>query len=162
MKGFLLTLALAAALALTSCEPPPADPSRGVHEFTKADTEAIMAVLDRQVAAWNKGDLDGFMEAYTREGGLRFTSERGVLRGWEEARERYRRDYPEASTMGQLSFEELEVTPLSADYAEVFGRYLLKWPGDTPAASGRYTFLFKRTAAGWRILHDHSTTSGGE
>src|SRR6476661_4855443 len=39
-----------------------------------ADESAIQRVLNDQAAAWNRGDLDGFMNGYWRDEKLTFTS----------------------------------------------------------------------------------------
>ena len=70
--------------AVVPCPPPP--------ECAPVPPEvAIRAVLDAQVAAWNKGDLDGFMEGYWNSPDLSFYSGRDKKKGWKETRDRYMR-----------------------------------------------------------------------
>ena len=61
--------------------------------------------------------------------------------------------------MGALAFTELEVKPLSEHYALATGRWRLERAGDQPR--GRFTLLFRRTPAGWRIVHDHTSSVAG-
>jgi len=107
----------------------------------RADTAAIRALLDRGVAAWNRGDLDGFMATYWRS---------------EELRSRYG---TEPETMGRLAFEETEITPLAPDAAVVFGRYFLEREG--VVSNGLFTLTVKRLEAGWRIIQDHTSAAAG-
>jgi ketosteroid isomerase-like protein len=118
---------------------------------------AIRAVLDAQVAAWNRGDIDAFMEGYSKSPSTRFASGGTVTRGWDVVYKRYKTNYDTRAKMGTLSFTELETTPLSATRALVFGRFTLTRETDTP--TGLFTLLFERTDLGWRIVADHTSSA---
>jgi ketosteroid isomerase-like protein len=115
----------------------------------------IRAVMSAQVTAWNRGDIDGFMQGYARSAATEFVSGDKVTRGWQTVRDRYRKKYDSAEKMGRLTFSDINVTPLSSDAAIVLGRWQLVRKGDKP--HGVFTLLFRRTAAGWRIVHDHTS-----
>jgi uncharacterized protein (TIGR02246 family) len=117
----------------------------------------IEAVLKAQQDAWNRGDIDGFMNGYARSGSTVFVSEDEVTRGWETVRERYRAKYSDHAKMGTLSFSDVEVTMLSPDAAVVLGRWRLKRANDEP--HGRFTLIFKHLGAGWRIIEDHTSAA---
>src|SRR5437870_11434519 len=72
--------------------------------------QEIRAVLQSQQEAWNRGDIDGFMNGYAR-GPTVFVSEDKVTRGWETVRDRYRKKYSDRAKMGTLTFSDLEITP---------------------------------------------------
>jgi len=118
---------------------------------------AIRAVLDSQVAAWNRGDLDGYMDGYDRSKDTAFISGDRFIRGWQEVLERYKKTYDTPEKMGVLTFSEVEVSVVSKDAALVFGRWHLRRINDEP--HGRFTLLFKKTKAGWRIVHDHTSSA---
>jgi ketosteroid isomerase-like protein len=117
----------------------------------------IRSVLRAQEEAWNRGDIDGFMNGYARSGSTTFVSEDAVKRGWENVRERYLKKYSDRAKMGLLTFSDLEITPVSADAAVVLGRWKLKRAQDRP--HGRFTLIFRKTADGWRIVHDHTSAA---
>jgi len=117
----------------------------------------IQSVLRGQQDAWNRGDIDGFMNGYSRSQSTVFVSEDEVRRGWETVRERYRVKYSDRAKMGTLSFSESEVTMLSPDTAVVLGRWHLKRANDEP--HGRFTLIFKHLPEGWRIVHDHTSAA---
>jgi uncharacterized protein (TIGR02246 family) len=117
----------------------------------------IQSVLRAQQDAWNRGDIDGFMNGYARSASTVFVSEDEVRRGWEIVRDRYRAKYSDDAKMGTLSFSEIEVTMLSPDAAVVLGRWKLKRANDEP--HGRFTLIFKRLPEGWRIVHDHTSAA---
>ena len=118
---------------------------------------AIRAVLDAQVAAWNRGDLEGYMDGYQRSPDIVFISGDRVTRGWQTVLERYKRSYDTREKMGVLTFSDVEITMLNADTALVFGRWRVRRSKDDPR--GRFTLLFKNTRAGWRIVHDHTSSA---
>ena len=115
----------------------------------------IRAVMATQVAAWNRGDIDGFMEGYARSEATEFVSGDKLTRGWRVVRDRYRKKYDTREKMGRLTFSDIKITPLSADAAVVLGRWRLARGSDKP--HGIFTLLFRRTPAGWRIVHDHTS-----
>jgi ketosteroid isomerase-like protein len=117
----------------------------------------IQSVLIAQQDAWNRGDIDAFMNGYARSASTVFVSEDEVRRGWDTVRERYRKKYSDRTKMGTLTFSEIEVTPLSADSAVVLGRWQLQRANDQP--HGRFTLVFKRLAEGWRIVVDHTSAA---
>jgi uncharacterized protein (TIGR02246 family) len=117
----------------------------------------IQSVLTAQQDAWNRGDIDAFMNGYARSASTVFVSQDEVSRGWETVRDRYRVKYSDRTKMGTLSFSEIEVTMLSPDAAVVLGRWRLKRASDQP--HGRFTLVFKRLAEGWRIVHDHTSAA---
>ena len=126
--------------------------------------QKVRAVLDAQVRAWNAGDLRGFMEGYARSDQTRFQSGGDVSLGWQTVFNRYQKRYGDQASMGVLKFSEVEVRILAPDAAFAVGRWRLDRAQDAP--SGLFTLLFRRTSAGWRIVHDHTsaiesgTTSG--
>ena len=117
----------------------------------------IQSVLTAQQDAWNRGDIDAFMNGYARLPSTVFVSEDEVRHGWETVRDRYRAKYSDRTKMGTLSFSEIEVTMLSPDAAVVLGRWKLKRENDEP--HGRFTLIFKRLPEGWRIVHDHTSAA---
>jgi len=127
------------------------------HSFTADDDRAIRAVLTAQQAAWNRGDLEAYMAGYEQTNELIFTSGSKIRRGWQETYAKYRAKYgSDKSTMGKLGFEILGVQQLGADGAIVLGRWKLT---DTPnAGSGVFSVALRRTSAGWRIVHDHTSS----
>ena len=121
---------------------------------------AARAVLDAQVEAWNRGDLEGFMAGYWRSPDLVFCSGATVTRGWDETLARYRKRYQsEGREMGRLRFDEIEVIPLAEDAALARGAWRLAMR-DGREPHGLFTLLLRRLDGAWRIVHDH--TSSGE
>jgi ketosteroid isomerase-like protein len=121
------------------------------------DVAAVRAVIESQAAAWNRGDIEGYMEGYAKEDATEFVSGDTVTRGWRTVLERYKARYDTRAKMGTLTFSELEFKPLGPYYVMATGRWQLARGGDAPR--GRFTLIFRRTAAGWRIVHDHTSSA---
>ena len=121
-----------------------------------ADEQAeIESVLIKQSAAWNRGDIEGFMEGYWKSDELTFSSGGQTTRGWTATKEGYQRRYPTREQMGQLQFTQLEFTLLGDSAALVMGRWQLARES-TPAA-GNFTLIFRRLDGRWVIVHDHTS-----
>ena len=119
----------------------------------------VRAVLEKQVNAWNRGDLEEFLETYWNSDDLTFFSGGTVFRGWRATRERYRNRYlADGAEMGHLTFSELSVEMLSDTAALATGRWLLVRSGKDDL-SGLFSLTIRRFSEGWRIIHDHTSVS---
>ena len=116
---------------------------------------AIERLLLDQQEAWNRGDVDAFMQGYAQTDSLRFASSGGEIRGWTATLEYYRRAYPDKDAMGILTFDIRDIRLLSGRSAVVFGAYHLQRKEDRP--TGLFTLVLERGAEGWRIVHDHTS-----
>jgi ketosteroid isomerase-like protein len=120
---------------------------------------AIERVLDVQAEAWNRGDLDAFMDGYWRSPDLIFTSGGAVQRGWQTTLDRYRASYGTSpETMGRLTFSDLEVHPLGPGAAWALGRWGLEH-GDGGTVGGVFSLVFREIDGGWVIVHDHTSVA---
>jgi beta-aspartyl-peptidase (threonine type) len=124
-------------------------------EAPKGEAE-IKTVLQDQVKAWNRGDLDGFMKGYWQSDDLTFFSGKDRTQGWKATLERYRKKYQaEGKEMGELSFSDLDVRLAGDSTAWVRGRWKLEMKKET--VGGLFTLIFEKKADGWRIVHDHTS-----
>lgn len=123
-------------------------------EVSKAKTD-IVAVMDAQAAAWNRGDVDDFMRGYWNSSELVFVSGDGVTRGWQPTLDRYKKNYSSREKMGTLKFSDLEIDVLSKTSAVVLGSWALTRANDNP--HGKFTLIFKKFGDGWKIIHDHTS-----
>ena len=148
--SFARRAALAAAALVAGCAT--------THAFTAADRAAVAAVLDRQAAAWNRGDLAGYMAGYARTDTLVFTSGANIRTGWQQAFDHYQARYgTDRASMGTLAFELVSIDPVGGDGAVVLGRW--KLTGTPVAGDGVFTVVLARRAEGWRIIHDHTSST---
>lgn len=135
-----------AAFVLASCATPPASDWRS----------EVDSVLTAQAAAWNRGDIAGYMDGYWRSDSLLFTSGGTIRRGWEETYEKYAAKYDSPEKMGTLTFSGLEYHLPAGGAAWVFGRWELERAADRPG--GVFTLVLRHFPEGWKIVHDHTSS----
>jgi ketosteroid isomerase-like protein len=148
MRTSVLVLAL---LALTACRnSPPAPGPRASDE--------ILAVLRSQVAAWNRGEIEGYMDAgYWHSPELTFYSGGSITKGYDAVLARYTKRYKSAGTeMGQLEFSQIETEALGPDCALARGHWGLVFAGKAPMG-GLFTLVLRRLPQGWRVVHAHTS-----
>jgi ketosteroid isomerase-like protein len=159
IAALVLAIVLGAGLcaALASC----GSSASQLRRFEPDDRAAIRSVLERQVEAWNRGDLAGYMEGYARSPALIFTSGGNVRRGWQNAFDHYQARYAtDPKAMGVLRFqiESIDpVGPVGGDGAVVLGRWELT--GTAQAGRGVFSLVLERRPEGWRIIHDHTSAA---
>lgn len=118
------------------------------------DREEILNVMNLQELAWNKGDIDQFMEGYWKSDSLMFIGKNGIKYGWQTTLDNYKNSYPDKAAMGELNFEilKLDVNGLSA---YMLGKWKLVREEDTP--NGYFTLYWKKIEDKWIITIDHTS-----
>ena len=120
------------------------------------DEAAVRKMLDEQVAAWNKGDLDGFMAGYWKDDKLFYISGAKSVEGWKALKERYEKTYRgEGKEMGKLKFAELNVEPLGLGVVLVRGKWEVAMSKEK--FEGWFTLLVRKFPDGWKVTHDHTS-----
>jgi ketosteroid isomerase-like protein len=121
------------------------------------DETAIRAVMDKQVADWNRGDIDAFASGYKNSPDILFMGAK-IHHGYAEMLANYKANYGTRAKMGTLSFSDLEVQPLDAHFATATGRFhLVRSDADGGNADGFYLLVYEKTPEGWKIIRDDTT-----
>ncbi|HEX7120695.1 MAG TPA: SgcJ/EcaC family oxidoreductase [Longimicrobiales bacterium] len=151
-------LPLGLLLVLAACGAAGQSESAASHDDAAAE---IARMLQASADAWNRADLDGFLDDYMPGDGTTFTGASGTTRGTDEIRRRYVAGYWSTGRPAhRLSFEDIEVRSLGSDHALALGRYVLAEPdGGAVASTGFFTLVLSRTDQGWKIIHDHSSAA---
>lgn len=145
-RPFALASLAALAACLVHCGARERDPS-----------PEVRAVLETQVAAWNRGDIEAYMQGYWKSPELRFASGGNVTRGFQPTLERYKTRYADRAAMGTLAFSDLDIRPAGDGGALAFGAWRLTRQNDSP--HGLFTLFLRRMPEGWRIVHDHTSSA---
>lgn len=124
------------------------------HSNTLAE-EQIKLAMKFQEESWNRGDIEGFMQAYWKSDSLLFIGSKGPQYGWLNTLTNYKKSYPDAAAMGQLNFSNIKIEIISDSAAFVIGRWELKRKTDN--LSGYYSLLWKKIDKVWKIVADHSS-----
>jgi uncharacterized protein (TIGR02246 family) len=118
-------------------------------------TDDISQVIQEQEAAWNRGDLDEYMQGYWNNDKMRFVSGDKFRYGWESTLAAYKKNYPDKATLGTLKFTIKDIKMLSNYAAMVVGRWQLTRAKDQP--HGVFTLLVEKIDDRWVITHDHTS-----
>lgn len=125
--------------------------------FSQNENETIIRnVMSEQIKAWNKGDIDGFMQTYWKSDSLVFVGTTAPTYGWKTTLENYKKHYPDTATMGKLSFNLINLKPLSPEYYFVVGEWHLKRYSKKDLG-GYFTLLFRKINDKWVIVVDHTS-----
>jgi beta-aspartyl-peptidase (threonine type) len=149
-----ITLLLAAAIA--ACRTGGETTVSGKNS-SGATLAEITSQLDRAAADWNRGDLEAFLSDYAPESTTTFVDGRRARHGFDFIRQNYAPRFAPGARRDSLHFEEIETRTLRPGLTLVTARYLLT-RGKTVTASGPFTLVMEHRPAGWRILHDHSSS----
>ena len=126
-----------------------------ISQAQENDQAEIRNLLSRQTEAWNRGDIDAFMQTYWQNDSLMFIGKDGVTWGWKNTLDHYKKGYPDKAAMGQLVFDIIQLKKLSEEYFFIVGKWMLKRKaGDI---SGHYNLLIKKIKGEWKIITDHSS-----
>jgi ketosteroid isomerase-like protein len=129
----------------------------GIVAFSQENEKAIEKILLAQVAAWNAGDIEGYMKGYWNSDSTVFVSGGNLTRGYSSVLSRYKKSYNTLEKMGKLEFVELQVRMVTQSLGVATGIWRLHRAKDQPW--GRFTLLVEKKPEGWRIVHDHTSTA---
>ena len=146
---------LAAVLLLSACVH--VKVNTGATDVGASTQQQISAAMSQSAAAWNRGDLDGFLAVYKDDQHTAFMAPQ-ITYGLSDIKARYARTYfKDGKPKGQLTYDDLKFRTLGDDHVLMTGRWHLAEPETGKKSDGYYTLIWERTSAGWRIIHDHSS-----
>jgi uncharacterized protein (TIGR02246 family) len=161
MKRLLLLLGFlvcAAPLALHAHAQSPEEAAAAVKDET-----AIREAMTAQVAAWNRGDINAFMQGYEDSSETTFVG-KSVKKGYRPILERYKKSYATRAQMGALTFSDLDVRLLPStcgtiELALVTGRFHLDRAehGSAKKDKGIFSLVCRKGPHGWKIILDHTS-----
>jgi ketosteroid isomerase-like protein len=139
-------------------------------------TEEIQAAFSKWNEAWNKGDLEGYLDAYWDSPDTRYVSESLkpvpgvpgiVVLGKKEidkvftdvfiqSKRFLENQLSKKGVAGLVSLVQLDVTPAGTTDAVAFGQYRLELT-DTVTRGGVFTIHLRKVKDKWKIVYEHST-----
>ena len=118
---------------------------------------AIRSVFEAGCAAWNRGDLDGYLASYWDSEQTIWISNGFLTRGSKAIEAAYRARFSTPSQMGKLTVLELDIDVLTTEDAIAFGRWMLVI--DNQSSTGFFTVQLKKIEGAWLFVSDHASTS---
>ena len=129
----------------------------GAADMSADSQQQIAAAMQQSAASWNRGDLDGFLAVYRDDARTAFMAPQ-ITYGLSDIKARYARSYfKEGKPKGRLSYDDLKFRALGSEHVLMTGRWHLTDIETAKQQHGYYTLIWERTAAGWKIIHDHSS-----
>ena len=129
--------------------------SANTQSLSKADETAIRKILHQQDEAWNRGDLERFMQGYWQNDSLMFIGKSGITYGWNNTLNNYKKGYPDTAAMGKLRFDILEMKGIASDASFVVGKWFLT--RSIGNVNGIFTIFLRKIKGKWLIVADHSS-----
>lgn len=118
----------------------------------------VRALIADQQAAWNRGDVEGFLRrGYWDSPALTFYSGGDVVKGFAPMLERFLARYKSGGAeTGELTFADVEVVSLGGDHALARGHWFVDFARRADEG-GLFSLVLARQGDGWRIVHDHTS-----
>ena len=117
------------------------------------DRQAILALVSRMEAAWNRGDFRGYMEGFANPDVV-FVSRGEIQKDWQGTLDHYIRDYGATeATRGVLHFSDIRIEMLAPDAAMLNSRFRLDRPQNP--LEGISTRLMRKRDGKWVIALNH-------
>ena len=152
----LLTLAATLGVVLFAAAPAVSQKEDPLFTASRQQLDVVKIILAQQ-AAWNKGDLDGYLSRYKDAPDTQAVLA-NLVRGIDNIRAAYRQNFPNKDSMGEIEDSDIEVKVLGDDYALATGKYHLNRPKKSGGPiEGSFMELFEKTPAGWQIIFSQST-----
>jgi uncharacterized protein (TIGR02246 family) len=117
----------------------------------------VRGLLTRSAAAWNTGDLDGFVSDYAVDSLTAFVSGGRPQYGYDWIRDHYAPTFADGAQRDSLRFEAIAARSLGTTHVLATARFVL-FRGDSVTASGPFTLVLTRTDGRWLIIHDHTSS----
>ena len=124
--------------------PGAADPEKEVYD-------QLMRSLD----AWNRHDIDGFLESFWHSDDLVVVVDGENVRGWDLLSKAYHTGYPNPEEMCKLTIDRAQVQMLAPDLGFVLAWYTASFP--KKKEFGTSTIILRKFSEGWRIIISHTS-----
>jgi uncharacterized protein (TIGR02246 family) len=116
---------------------------------------AIRARMDAAIDAWNRGDLEGYLEGYRDSEETRMASGSQVIRGKDAIARGFRARYTTSAAMGTFEHSGMEVELLGEADALVFARW--RHTVDHTVHQGVFTVHLRKIGDDWYVVSDHTS-----
>jgi ketosteroid isomerase-like protein len=141
-------------LVLVACATPRGAGNTDASREADARAEMI-AAMKASAASWNAGDLKGHLAIYDES--VTVMTKAGPRPSIAAIEASFSAAYfKDGKPKQALSFEQVSIRFLAAESALMTGRFGLTG-GGLPDQSGWFSLVWVHTAAGWRVVHDHTS-----
>lgn len=120
-------------------------------------SDEAKSAFEGQMAAWNRGDLEGALAGYWASSGMTWVNKGGVSHGFQTFADGMRQDFAaDPASMGHYEGAVLEAQDLAPDAALIVVRWSISREG-RPAMGGISTQLWRKLGGTWRAVFEHAS-----
>jgi len=123
----------------------------GAPDPEKEIYDQMMKMLD----AWNRHDLDAYLDGFLHSDDIVLVVEGETIRGWDLLSKAFHSGYPNPEEMGTVIFDRVQVQMLGPDLGFVLIWYSISFP--KKKQFGTDTVIVKKVAEGWREMISHTS-----
>ena len=123
----------------------------GAPDPEKEIYDQMMKMLD----AWNRHDLDAYLDGFLHSDDILLVVEGETIRGWDLLSKAFHSGYPNPAEMGTVTFDRMQVQMLGPDLGFVLVWYTIAFP--KKKQFGTDTIIVKKVAEGWREMISHTS-----
>jgi uncharacterized protein (TIGR02246 family) len=123
----------------------------GAGDSEKEIYEQLMRMAD----AWNRHDIDAYLDGFLHSDDVVVVVEGETVRGWDLLSRAYHSGYPNPQEMGTLTVDRVQVQMLAPDLGFVLSSYTISFP--KKKEFGTDTIVMKKVSAGWREMMSHTS-----
>jgi|ERR1700722_8811578 len=105
--------------------------------------------------AWNRHDIDGYLDGFLHSDDVVVVVEGETVRGWDLLSRAYHSGYPNPQEMGSLTVDRVQVQMLAPDLGFVLSSYTISFP--KKKEFGTDTIVMKKVSEGWREVISHTS-----
>ena len=111
--------------------------------------------LMRMADAWNRHDIDAYLDGFLHSDDVVVVVEGETVRGWDLLSRAYHSGYPKPDEMGTLTVDRMQVQMLAPDLGFVLSSYTVSFP--KKKTFGTDSIIMRKVSAGWRELISHTS-----
>jgi uncharacterized protein (TIGR02246 family) len=111
--------------------------------------------MTKMLDAWNRHDLDAYLDGFLHSDDILLVVEGETIRGWDLLSKAFHSGYPNLSEMGTVTFDRMQVQMLGPDLGFVLVWYTIAFPNKKQF--GTDTIVMKKVAEGWREVSSHTS-----
>jgi uncharacterized protein (TIGR02246 family) len=109
----------------------------------------------KMVDAWNRHDLDAYLDGFLHSDDIVMVVEGESVRGWDLLSKALHNGYPSPQEMGTLTVDRMQVQMLAPDLGFVLAWYTIVFP--KKKVYGTDTAIVKKVPEGWRETISHTS-----
>jgi uncharacterized protein (TIGR02246 family) len=109
----------------------------------------------KMVDAWNRHDLDAYLDGFLHSDDILMVVEGETVRGWDLLSKALHNGYPTPQEMGTLTIDRMQVQMLEPDLGSVLIWYTMVFP--KKKVYGTDTAIVKKVPEGWREMISHTS-----